>query len=135
MTDVEKFQKEIAWLRHMLDACIAANTELKEKHKQEIDKCLDALQKGIEERNRKKKPVISKSQAQRLTRQGPKPGEICRHWKGGLYTVMARAIKEDALEPLVIYQSNKYGYMWARTVENFTEEVEPGVTRFRREED
>lgn len=47
---------------------------------------------------------------------GPRPGEVYRHYKGGLYTVMARAIHEETLEPLVIYQSNAKGSVWARTL-------------------
>lgn len=54
----------------------------------------------------------------------PKPGEIYRHYKGGLYSIVARAIKEDTLEPLVIYRSNAKGSVWARTLANFTETIE-----------
>jgi hypothetical protein len=78
--------------------------------------------------------------AQRQAAGGPQPGEIYRHYKGGLYSIVARAIKEDTLEPLVIYRSNAKGTTWARTLENFTEDLwlvgHPGPSRrFRREVD
>lgn len=61
----------------------------------------------------------------------PKAGEIYRHYKGGLYTVLARAIHEATHEPLVIYQSNVHGYIWARTLANWSERVQdrPRFTR------
>ena len=64
-----------------------------------------------------------KDLAQLQSTEGPQAGQIYRHYKGGLYTVVARAIKEDTLEPLVIYQSNARGTVWARTLANFAEEV------------
>jgi hypothetical protein len=71
---------------------------------------------------------------------GIRPGQIYRHYKGGLYTIREVAVKEDTLEILVIYQSNARGSVWARTLANF---VEVGLwadghgltSRFTREED
>jgi hypothetical protein len=83
-----------------------------------------------------------KDLAQRHAEGGPQPGEVYRHYKGGIYSIVARCIKEDTLEPLVIYHSNKKGTNWARTLANFTELVpvhdEVGirhVPRFTRLED
>lgn len=60
----------------------------------------------------------------RLT-EGPQPGEVYSHYKGGIYTVMCRAVQEDTLEPLVIYCSNKYpGQFMARTLGNWREFVQ-----------
>ncbi len=58
---------------------------------------------------------------------GPRVGEIYRHYKGGLYVVIARAIHEESCEPLVIYQSNISGATWARSLENFTSRVPVGI--------
>lgn len=79
---------------------------------------------------------MTKDETQELCKTGPQPGEIYQHYKGGLYSVVARAIKEDTLEPLVIYQSNAKRSVWARTLDNFTSSVEVGddspVQRFER---
>lgn len=64
-----------------------------------------------------------KDLAQQQAVGGPQVGEIYRHYKGGLYVIVARSIKEDTLEPLVTYRSNAKGTFWTRTLANFTEEV------------
>lgn len=76
---------------------------------------------------------MTKDEAQELCQGGPQRGQIYRHYKGGLYTVLARAVKEDTLEQLVVYQSNRKGGVWVRSLENFTEkvEVDPGHWRHR----
>lgn len=67
------------------------------------------------------------------------PGQIYRHYKGGLYVIVSVSIDEGTLEPLVTYRSNKKGTCWTRTLDNFTEKVcnsavtslnEPFVPRF-----
>jgi hypothetical protein len=55
---------------------------------------------------------------------GPQPGEVYEHYRGGIYSVVCRSIKEDTLESLVTYHSNLKGTNWTRTVENFEESVE-----------
>lgn len=55
---------------------------------------------------------------------GPRAGNVFRHYKGGIYCVVARALREDTLEDVVIYHSNAKGTTWERTLANFTEEVE-----------
>jgi hypothetical protein len=61
-----------------------------------------------------------------------KPGDRYWHYKGGEYEVVALAVKEDTLEPLVIYRSLEKGYVWARTVKDWSEEVEMRGKRVRR---
>lgn len=75
-----------------------------------------------------------------LTRSGIRPGQIYRHYNGGLYSVVAVCIKEDTLEPMVVYQSNVKGSVWTRTLANWSEDVAQGmpgepVPRFERETD
>jgi hypothetical protein len=71
-------------------------------------------------------------------------GQIFRHFKGGLYVIVCVSIKEDTLDTLITYRSNKKGTIWTRTAANFLERVDPSpespfgeepVPRFRREED
>jgi hypothetical protein len=54
---------------------------------------------------------------------GIRRGQIWKHYKGGLYTIVETAVKEDTLEPLIVYQSNKTGGVWARTLSNWVERV------------
>jgi hypothetical protein len=68
----------------------------------------------------------------------PQPGQVFRHYKGGLYSIVTAAIKEDTHEVLIVYRSNAKGTPWARTLANFTEIVERdgvSVQRFTRETD
>lgn len=67
-----------------------------------------------------------KERAQDANTVGPRAGEIYRHYKGGLYVVTSRPLREDDLEPLVVYRSNARGTYWARTAVNFTEIVPDG---------
>ena len=59
-----------------------------------------------------------------LQEAGISQGERFRHYKGGEYQIIACAVKEDTLEPLIIYQSLLKGSIWARTLKNWNEEVE-----------
>ncbi len=68
----------------------------------------------------------------RLRREGPQPGTRYRHYKGGEYEVLCCAVKEDTLEPLVVYRSLTHGTVWARTLGNWTEEVEHEGRRVKR---
>lgn len=75
---------------------------------------------------------------QRLKDCDVEVGQIYRHYKGGLYTVVAVGLKEDTLEPMVAYHSNAKGTTWVRTLANFREKVELDdgwsvVRRFERE--
>jgi hypothetical protein len=72
-----------------------------------------------------------------------RPGDIFRHYKGGLYSVVCVSVMEDTLETLVTYHSNRKGTDRTRTMANFLEQVEitdpldprQRVPRFRRLED
>jgi hypothetical protein len=68
----------------------------------------------------------------------PVVGGIYRHYKGGLYVVIAVSIQEETGEPLVTYRSNARGTFWTRTLQNFQEHVDfpdaDSVPRFRRED-
>jgi hypothetical protein len=75
---------------------------------------------------------------------GIEPGQVYRHYKGGLYVIVAVAIDEASLEPMVVYRSNRRGTTWIRTLANFIERIkmEVGggfashhVPRFHREAD
>lgn len=41
-------------------------------------------------------------------------GSQWQHYKGGKYTVLTVCLKENNLEPLIIYRSHNYGTVWAR---------------------
>jgi hypothetical protein len=81
---------------------------------------------------------MEKDLAQVQITQAPRSGEMYRHYKGGLYAVVTSAIKEDTLEPMVVYGSIRKGSVWVRTLANFTETVTVDgveVPRFKRETD
>ncbi len=82
--------------------------------------------------------MSEKDEAQaRLAECPVKVGQIYRHYKGGLYSVVAVSLKEDDLNVLITYHSNLKATSWTRTLENFTEWVEtpdnPSRKRFVRE--
>jgi hypothetical protein len=58
----------------------------------------------------------------------PRVGSRWRHYRGGLYEVVAVSLKEDTLEPLVTYRSLLKGlcWSWTRTFANWQEAVEVG---------
>lgn len=62
--------------------------------------------------------------AQKACDLGPQPGERYRHYKGGEYVVIDRAVDEPTLTPLVVYLSIARGGKWVRTAENFTQRVD-----------
>ncbi len=62
----------------------------------------------------------------------PVEGQVYRHWKGGLYVVLALSVKEDTLEQMVTYRSLQRGNTWARTLKDWSSLVAPDVPRFVR---
>jgi hypothetical protein len=54
---------------------------------------------------------------------GIEEDQVYRHYKGGLYVVVAVSLKEDTLEPMITYRSNKKKGCWTRTMENWIELV------------
>jgi hypothetical protein len=81
-----------------------------------------------------------KAQAE-LAACGIRPGQVYRHYKGGLYTIVTLGIKEDTLEPMVAYHSNAKDTTWVRTLANFSEQIahpygySKRIARFIRETD
>lgn len=70
--------------------------------------------------------------------RGPKRGQRFRHYKGGLYRVVCRSVRESDLAQLVTYQNEADGYVWTRTLEEFTSSVKTDsgeVPRFERVEE
>ena len=53
----------------------------------------------------------------------PAPGRY-RHFKGGFYQVLTLALHTETREPLVIYQSEQDGVVYARPVALFMEWIE-----------
>jgi hypothetical protein len=64
-----------------------------------------------------------KDKAHARLADAPKPGEVWRHYKGGLYAIICSAIREDTLELMVVYHSNKTGHDQVRTLANWNESV------------
>lgn len=54
----------------------------------------------------------------------PFPGQRFRHYKGGLYEVVATATLEATHEPLVVYRADSDGTVWARPLAQWSETVE-----------
>ena len=60
-------------------------------------------------------------QAQERARmQGPLSGEVYRHYKGGRYVVLHCGVLEATIEPCVMYRSLEKGYVWVRTLEDWS---------------
>lgn len=65
-----------------------------------------------------------KAQAEKLSGPDvPGVGQVYRHYKGGLYDIVAVGLRDDDLEPTIGYRSRKHGTTWFRTLTNFTEIV------------
>lgn len=50
-------------------------------------------------------------------------GSLWKHYKGGTYRIVTTCVDENSLEPLIIYQSIKYGTTWARSFKDWRENV------------
>jgi len=69
----------------------------------------------------------------KLQKISAKIGQKYTHYKGGEYEVIALAIKEDTLEPLIIYRSSQQdNTVWARTYTNWSETVEIAGQKIKR---
>ena len=61
------------------------------------------------------------------------PGQIWRHHKSNsYYFIVAVALHTETQEQLVIYRRTDAHDIWARPLEMFLNEAEPGVKRFVR---
>lgn len=60
-----------------------------------------------------------------------KIGDVVRHFKGGVYRVIAIGLSSDTLEPEVVYKNISDGRVWTRTYKEFVSYVpEKHVPRF-----
>ncbi len=66
-----------------------------------------------------------------IDRSPVRVGQRWRHYKGGEYDVVAVALLEATLDPVVVYAGHD-GVVWVRTLYVFLEEVSSGVARFSR---
>lgn len=57
--------------------------------------------------------------AQTLARSGAEPGSRWQHYGGGTYRVVACAVDEPTLTPVIVYKSEQYGHVWVRTLEDW----------------
>lgn len=61
----------------------------------------------------------------------PLPESRWRHWKGDFYRVICTArLEEDKTTAVVVYQSERKGYRWVRTLDDWHKEISPGQRRF-----
>lgn len=60
---------------------------------------------------------------------------LYQHYKGGLYEVIGVGKHSETLEELVVYRKyhapGDLGEFWVRPVSMWSEEIKPGVLRFR----
>ena len=55
-------------------------------------------------------------------------GRTYKHYKGNLYKIIALAKHSETLEDMIIYQSIKYGAVWARPMNMLNDEVDDKKT-------
>ena len=72
---------------------------------------------------------------EKLRASGVLPGQTYKHFKGGVYKVVAVGLNEADLEPLVHYRAadDEYGIVWTRPLFVFTGRAlvdDAFVTRF-----
>ena len=67
---------------------------------------------------------LDKLNAKWLEFDRPQAGAVFRHYKGGLYEIVATGFLEATEEPAIIYRSLKYETVWVRTAANFFEKVQ-----------
>jgi len=66
---------------------------------------------------------VSEIERQWVRFERPDDGALFRHYKGGLYEIVATGFIETTEEPAVVYRSRDDGTTWVRTAANFFEEV------------
>ncbi len=64
-----------------------------------------------------------------IDRSPVRVGQRWRHYKGGEYDVVAVALLEATLDPVVVY-AGRDGVVWIRALHVFLEDVSAGVPRF-----
>ena len=73
--------------------------------------------------------------AQAAAAQGPLTWSRWRHYKGGIYAVIACAVDEATLEPVVVYRGEARRHLWTRPLAAWTEVVEHDGARVPRFEE
>lgn len=65
---------------------------------------------------------LKQASLERLRAGGVLPGQTYKHFKGGVYKVVAVGLNEPDLEPLVHYRDadDEYGIVWTRQLHVFT---------------
>lgn len=66
-----------------------------------------------------------------IDKAGVRAGQRWRHYKGGVYTVIAVGLVEATLDPMVVYAGHD-GIVWVRTLFVWLEEVAESTPRFKR---
>lgn len=66
--------------------------------------------------------TLSNDQLNELNSGDPQPGKRYRHFKGGLYEVIARGLIEGTRLPMVVYRTLDLGvsWVWIRPLGEFT---------------
>lgn len=67
---------------------------------------------------------VSKEAIAALMRMGPLAGSLWQHVKGGVYTVVTTAIREEDLTPVVVYRDGE-GVTWVRPLPEWSERFKP----------
>jgi hypothetical protein len=63
----------------------------------------------------------------------PLAGSLWKHYKGGIYKVLMKAVESDEPNNVrVIYQSETLGYIWDHTLEAWNEEIDMGGFKMKR---
>lgn len=77
-----------------------------------------------------------KQLAENMRRVGPQPKDVYEHYKGGIYSIVSRAMHKDTLTEYIVYHSNLLGMDWMQSLAEFEQIVtlDDGtrVPRFRR---
>ncbi len=72
---------------------------------------------------------VEEAQAQTKELRERMRGQRYQHYKGGTYRVLDVVCDEVFGFPVVTYESEQFGYVWARPLANFTQHV-GSVQRF-----
>ena len=61
----------------------------------------------------------------------PIPGQIFKHYKGGLYEVISMATHTETKEILVVYKSINFGSVYVRPFTLWNDKINDDVERFK----
>jgi hypothetical protein len=60
----------------------------------------------------------------------PLPGQVYKHYKGGIYEIISMAVHTETGERLVVYKSLNFGSVYVRPYEIWNSESKDGEKRF-----